>query len=201
MGIEQIVGKIIDDAREKAAAIRADLDEKVARLEERWKEEQGIRRSEASDALDAATARERERLLTAEKLESRKRRLGLKRELVDDAFAKARDAFLELPDKEYRPLLANLIASAALTGTEEVILGEKDHKKFGKKVVADANELLEARGLEKQLTLADEPGPHDAGAVLRHNRVEVRRTLDELILEVRERLEGSVATVLFEDEA
>ena len=201
MGIEQIVAKIIDEAREKAAAIRADLDAKVETLEKRWAEEESHRRSEASEALEAATTRERDRLLTAEKLEERKRRLALRRELVDEAFQLARAAFLDLPNDKYKPLLSAMVASAAITGDEEVVLSKSDHSSLGKDVVSEANSLLKAKGMEGKLTLAAEAGTHQKGAVLRRSRVECRRTLDELLLEVREKIEGKVAAVLFEGEA
>ena len=201
MGIEQIVAKIIDEAREKAAAIRADLEAKVATSEKRWQEEESHRRSEASEALQAATARERDRLITAEKLEERKRRLALRRELVDEAFQMARAAFLDLPKDKYKPLLAAMVASAAITGDEEVVLSKDDHSAMGKDVVDEANKLLKKRGLEGKLTLTDESGTQEKGAILRRSRVECRRTLDELLLEVREKIEGKVASVLFEGEA
>ena len=201
MGIEQIVSKIIDEARDKASAIRADLDAKVDAVEKRWQDEEAMRRSEAKEALDSACERERDRLVTAEKLEARKRRLALRRELVDEAFKKARSAFLDLPTEKYRPLLTEMVLSAVISGEEEVILGSRDHSSIGEDVVAKANEILEKRGMKGKLRLAPEAGSHDAGAVLRHDAVECMRTLDELLLEVREKIEGRTASVLFEGEA
>jgi len=198
MGIEQIVAKIIDEAREKAAVIRADFDAKVAEAERRWTEEQGTLRTEAETSTTAAAARERDRVVTAERLEMRKRRLALRRELVDEAFTKAREAFLALPETTYRPLLARFVAEATISGTEEVVLGSRDHQAFGKTVVNEANALLQRDGRKADLKLASEPGTHDAGAVLRQDRVQIRRTLDELLLETRERIEGRVAAILFE---
>ncbi len=199
MGIEQIVSKIIDEAREKAAVLRSGYEAKITKLEERWTEENKIRLTEAGEAIEAATKRERDRLITAENLDSRKRSLALKREIVDLAFDKARNAFLELPEKTYRSLLAQLIAKAAISGKEEIILDKKSHGLFGEKLVKDANELLKKRGLDTELHLGSPSAQLKAGAILRQQRMEIRRTLDELLLEVRERLEGSVAETLFEE--
>ena len=200
MGIEQIVTKIIDEARDKAAEIRTDFDERADVLERKWAEECELRKKEHTASVAEAVRKERERMITTEKLESRKRLLAVRRGLVDEAFAKAHKAFLDLPDEKYRPLLARLIAGASEAGTETVILSKRDRKSLGKQVVTEANELLKEDGKEASLTLADEEGTFDAGAILCHERVEIRRTLDELLGEIRERVEGQVASILFKEE-
>lgn len=201
MGIEQIVARIIDEARDRAAALRTDVDRKVDAMTERWADERAILEREAAEATAAATTKERERLLTTEKLETRKRRLALRREIVEQAFQKARAAFLDLPRDTYEALLVDLVASGSLTGDEEVVLGERDHASLGASIVRKGNERLVQSGRTGSLTLAPAPSDLDAGAILRHDRVQVRRTLDDLLAEIRERVEGQVAAALFEDQA
>lgn len=201
MGIEQIVARIIDEARDRAAGHRADVDRKIDAMTARWTEERAILEREATEATALATTKERDRLLTTEKLETRKRRLALHREVVEQAFAKARTAFLDLPRDTYEKLLVSLVATGSLTGDEEVVFGERDHGTLGAAVVKRVNELLERDGRRGALRLAPAPGDLDAGAILRHDRVQVRRTLDDLLAEIRERVEGRVAAALFGDKA
>jgi len=198
MGIEQIVSKIIDEARERAKTQRSEFETKTKTIESRWAEEMTLRTKEAHAATDDAVTREHDRIVTIERLESRKRHLALRRELVDKVFEKARVAFLELPKKKYQDILALIIADSAETGEETVVLSARDHSGIGKKVVEEANGILEGRGSTAALTLASSPGPLEAGAILRMDRVEIRRTLGELLRELRERLEGRIASVLFE---
>lgn len=201
MGIEQIVARIIDEARDRAAALRTDVDRKVDAMTGRWAEERAILEREAVEATTVATTKERERLLTTEKLETRKRRLALRREVVEKAFQKARAAFLDLPRDTYEALLVDLVANGSLTGDEEVVLGERDHARLGAAIVKKSNEHLTTKGRNGQLKLSSAPGDLDAGAILRRDRVQVRRTLDDLLAEIRERVEGRVAAALFEDHA
>ena len=51
------------------------------------------------------------------------------------------------------------------------MLSPRDHGKLGSTVVDKANALLEKRGKTSALSLASAPGPLEAGAILRKDRV------------------------------
>jgi V/A-type H+-transporting ATPase subunit E len=200
MGIEQIISRIVDEAREETTKIRSEYDSKVDKMKSIWDEERTMRLEALEEELKAITDREMSRQIIAEKLEAKKRLLAIKRKLVDQAFDMARKEFLTIEKDKYLPIMANIVATSALTGEETVVLSIKDNKEIGKDVIKAANEIAKNLGLKGSLTLGEPSSELDGGAILQQNNVEIRRTVDELILEVRENIEGKVLKALFKEE-
>jgi hypothetical protein len=152
------------------------------------------------EELKAITAREMSRHVIAEKLEAKKRLLTIKRALVDEAFASARKEFLALGKDKYLPIMVNIVATSALTGEETVILNATDSSEIGKDVINGANVIAEKLGLKGSLTLGEPSSELEAGAILKQGSVEIKRTIDELMLEVRQNIEGRVLKALLEEQ-
>lgn len=199
MGIEQIITRIVDEAREETTRIRDEYAQKVKALESSWDEEKKIRQEALEEELRTIETREMDRQVITEKLEARKSILAIKRELVDQAYNAAKEEFLKISDKEYLPIMVNIVISSALTGDETILLSKKDHKSIGKELVKKANEKAKELGLNGCFELGDPCEDIEGGIVLKSDSVEIRRTVNELVLEVREKTEGSVMKALFED--
>ena len=88
-------------------------------------------------------------------------------------------------------------AKAAESGREELIFNEKDRREVGEAAVKAANELLRSRGLDGQLTLADETREMAGGLVLRQGNIEVNCAADTLVQLERNALSSQVAEILF----
>lgn len=200
MGIEQIISRIVDEAREETTRIRSEYDEKAAKMRTLWEEERTMRLETLEEELKAVTAREMSRQIIAEKLEAKKRLLAIKRKLVDEAFDSARKEFLTVGKDKYLPLMANIVATSALTGEETVVLNKKDSKEIGKDVIEKANKIAEKLGLKGSLTLGEPDSELEGGAILKKGSVEIRRTIDELVHEVRQNVEGRVLKALLEEQ-
>ena len=199
MGIEQIITRIVDEAREETTRIRDEYAKKVDTLNAAWDEEKKIRLEALEDELKTIKSREMDRQVITEKLEARKSILAIKRELVDQAFESAKEEFLKISKDEYLPIMVNIVASSALSGEEAILLNKNDHKSIGKELVKKANDRRSEMGLKGDFTLGDPVDDIDGGAILKSDYVEISRTVEELILEVREKIEGSVLEALFED--
>jgi len=199
MGIEQIITKIVDEAREETSKIRDEYSKQVKELNSSWDNEKKMRLETLEKDLKTITAREMDRQVIAEKLEAKKRKLAIKRTVVDEAFKIAREEFLKTPKDKYLPIIANIVATSALTGKETIVLSKTDSSKIGNDVVKKANELATARGLEGSFTLGKPSETLEGGAILKDDSVEIRQTISELVNEVRQNTEGRVLKALFEE--
>ena len=131
------------------------------------------------------------------RLEARKDVLGLKQALVSAAYDKAREAILALEEDKYVAFLAAQAGAAALTGSEEVVLGKGDRERLGARIVEAANAAAAKRGVNGAMKLSDDVLPADGGLVLRRGSIEVNCTLDKLLEMSHSSLDADVASVLF----
>ena len=156
--------------------------------------------AEADELLRAGKEAAEQRVLRQERtnrLEARKDILGLKQELVSAAFDKAREAILALDEDKYVAFLAAQAGAAALTGSEELVLGKADRDRLGARIVEAANAAAAKRGLPGTMKLSDAALPAEGGLVLRRGSIEVNCTLDKLLEMSHSSLDAEVASVLF----
>lgn len=200
-GIDTITARIDQDARREIDALTAKARDEAAEITARYaaqaeSETQAILQKGKADA-----ALRKERLAGVARLEARKMLLAAKQEMVEKAFEQAMKDMVSLADEDYIPLLAKLAAAASDTGREQIILSQKDRTRFGKQVVARANELLEKQGdaaRPGKLTLSEESRPMMGGLILRQDRVETNCTFETLIHMQRDELAAPVAKALFD---
>lgn len=195
-GIEKITNRINADVQREIDEINAQASAEAAGIAAQYAQRA---KKESEDILTRgrqAAAEREERLGSVAQLEARKLILRAKQEVLEQAFAKALEDLLNLPEKEYTELLAKLIVKASQSGTEQVIFSQKDRPRYGKTAVTRANELLGDRG---QLTLSTESRAIQGGFILSDGDVEVNCTFETLVRLQRRELDGAVSKVLFDD--
>lgn len=198
MSLEQILDKIIADAKAEAATIEAKGTEDAERI-------LAAGAAEAKDMQDRLVAKARQdaeeraaRTLTLARLEARNLKLSAKQEAIDEAFAAALAHLRQLPEARYRQIMVQQLLAAVQSGREEIILSQHDRGRLGNTLVAEANAALAGAGKPAALTLSTETRPIVAGFILRSGDVEVNCTFetalrlvhDDLVPEVAERLFG-----------
>ncbi len=197
IGTERIVSHIRDEAQaEKDAA----LAQAKAAAEGIAAEFAKKAEAEAEEMIRAGKEAAEQRVLRQERtnrLEARKDILGLKQGLVSAAFDKAREAVLALDEDKYVAFLAAQAGAAALTGSEELVLGKGDRDRLGARIVEAANAAAAKRGLPGTMKLSDAVLPAEGGLVLRRGSIEVNCTLDKLLEMSHSSLDAEVASVLF----
>ena len=104
------------------------------------------------------------------------------------------EQLVELPEKEYVDLLADLAVKASSTGREAVIFSQKDRARYGKAVVTQANERLK----DGHLTMSEQSRPIKGGLILSDGDVEVNCTFETLVRLQRGEMDREVAKVLFD---
>ena len=119
---------------------------------------------------------------------------GLAHEMLSKAYDLALEQLVNLPDKEYVDLLADLAVRASSTGREAVIFSQKDRARYGKAVVTQANERLK----DGHLTMSEQSRPIKGGLILSDGDVEVNCTFETLVRLQRGEMDREVAKVLFD---
>lgn len=196
-GIEKITGRILEDAQAEVNEILNKAEAEAASIKAKY-ERQAKLETESLLRHGKERADERERNLAGTAaLEARKATLAAKQNVVDKAFALAEKKLLELPQKEYVALLASLAASSSHSGSEEIILSQKDRDDLGAEILKEANGLLSKAGKTANLFLSDESRPTGGGLLLKDGKIETNCTFDTLLRLVRSEISGDVAAVLF----
>ena len=199
-GIEKITARLAADCDAELEQLRAETDAKCASIkeagdkaaqEEYWR----LVKSGVKDCEQRAS-----HLSRTAQMEARKSVLALKQEMVSAAFDRARELLVELPQEEYVAFLARKAAEAAITGQEELLFSARDLENgVGRKVAAEANRLLAARGTDGMLGVGSEPRDIFGGFILKQGDIEVNASVELLAEQFRPELAAQVAERLFGD--
>lgn len=196
-GITKITERIMAEANaacaevsEKAArrcdAIRADYEQKAAAAYENAV-------NKGRTEIDLAA----QKYVRNAQINSRKEVLSLKQEMIDRAFAEAKEKIIGMPDDEYIAWLVKIIAEASASGDEEIVLDARDSAK-GALIVEKANAALAAKGKKAGLRLSEGTREIGGGVVLHKGNIETNCTLDAMLEQYRKELASTVAQILFE---
>ena len=205
-GLSKITDKILAEAR-------ADAAEKLSQAEARADEIAADARARAEKLrarIDEAAKREASEIVSraksSEAMILRNTLLAEKSAMIDEAFVRAHEEILSLPNEEYSALLCSLATSVltrlsedeseslALYGEEisdapyEILLNSRDTVRSGAALKA---------ALPAYATLLEETAAIDGGLIVRHGRVEVNCSFDALIEQIRPSLEARINRTLF----
>ncbi len=197
MEADQVITKILSDARAQAEAIKKQAEEREAAETARLNEDLARFEQETRTLAEKAAADERSQRLAVARMEAAKEYVTAKASLLDGVFAEARQKIEKLPDAEYRELMARLMAAAVETGDEKVVPGRNDAR-IDAKLVADVNARLKDKG---RLTLADEKHGFGGGFLLQRGKVRTNVSIDVLVGQARKDLEIEAAKDLFSNNA
>ena len=225
-GIEKITARIRQDADADVAAIRAQAEAQAAQIRAQYEAQAKAQAEKAAESCRQAARQRLERLESVAEMEGKTSLLTAKQACIDQAFAKAREKLLTLPEADYVELLAKLAARSSVTGREEIVLNRRDREAVGAKVAARANELLAQAAAPElpaelkeskagsiltkvvtgasallqgtaMLTLAPDTAEIEGGLILRDGQVEVNCAFETQLRLLRENMAGQVAQVLF----
>lgn len=186
-GAETITNRILDDARQEARRQLDTARERVEEIRSEAKRQAEIIKEAAKVSRAAETAAQSERLHNMASLERRKAALAARRELLDEAFARALKKLEAMSADEYAKLYAELLRGAARDG--DVIVKHSADARF-------TEAILTASG-HKGLRLVGEPNALGGGCVIRRGGMEINATLPMLLAQARAQYEGEVAEILF----
>ena len=190
-GLERITSRIEAEAQSEINGILSAGEAETRRIVDSWRERIETETRTLTEQNEKAAAEREERLKSAAEMDARKTILQAKQEMVDEAYALALDKLCKLPEGEKTALLADLLARASSTGSEEALFSEAD-RAVGAKALEKANA---ASG--KHIALSTETAPIRGGFILRDKNVEVNCAFETLVRLQRAETAGAVAKILF----
>lgn len=221
--LDKIIDKIMNDAHARDEKILLDAgitcDEIRAEADERAKTILlGSKNRARRDAL--ATA---ERAYSTAEMKSREMVLATRVGLINKAFNTAYRQLLEMGDEEYCVFAAHLLADAATERLEavkrlrkeygdsedccadfEVLFREEDLEERAPVIIKTAKALMRKKSAalgRTPFTISEERARIDGGVILRYGDIETNCSVEAVINEVREQIEGRVAEILFSPDA
>jgi len=197
MDAENVVGKILADARAEAQKIKQQADDKEAA--ERAKLDRQLNEHDEQTQLlaEKCAGDEKLHILAAARMGIAKQLLAEKRKILDEVFEQAANRLKKLPDKDYCKLMEKLMLEAVETGDEEVIVG-KNETRVDDKFISQINRQLGSNG-KGRLKLSDERQNLEAGFILKRGKIKVDVSIEALLNQTRRELETELAKELFAD--
>jgi V/A-type H+-transporting ATPase subunit E len=220
-GLEKLIEKILSDARADADAVLAKAKEESDAVRADYKAQaealREARYEQAEKEKEAFVARSK----SSFSMEKRNVLLQARSEMVDEAFAQARQEILAYSPERYREFLVSLLTAVlvqqleserisrevygeneeAAGGTYEVLLNAKDRAEHGTALLSGVrNSLIGRVGGEVMDTvrLAEDTAAIDGGLILRCGDISCNCSLTALFAQVRASLEGKVSALLFD---
>lgn len=195
MDTEQVVEKILSEAKAEADKIKSEAQQKASAQEAELKAELENFRKETEILAQKASQEKKRRMLAAARMDMRKELLNCKVGLLNEVFDKARKKIKELPEKQYHEFVESLMHKAIESGDEEVIIGAKDSR-LSNGLVKRVNRKL-GPGFKGNLQLAKDTADIDGGFILRRGNIQVNVSVDVLLAEAKEQMEMELAAELF----
>ncbi|UCD50991.1 MAG: V-type ATP synthase subunit E [Phycisphaerales bacterium] len=195
MEAEQVIEKILSDAKAEADKIVREAEAKVAAEKARADAELAEYRQQADTLAQQAAEDEKSHILAAARMEAAKEYLAEKTRILDTVFERAEQRLAELPDNEYRKLMGRLMVEAVETGEEEVLIG-KNESRIDQSFINRINGKLEG-DKKRNLKLADERHDLPGGFVLRRGKIKTNVSPAVLLEQARNALVIDLAKTLF----
>jgi len=196
MEAEQVVAKILADAKAEAEKIRQQADEKEAAERDKLAEQLDHYKKQTEVLAQKAGEDEESHILASARMEMARQFLAEKRKILDEVFERAHQQVQNMPAQEYRHLCKKLIFDAVETGDEEVVIDTKEIR-IDQEFINQVNSEL-GSGDKGRLRLSDQRQDLGGGFILRRGKIKTNVSLDVLVDQARKELEIELAKQLFE---
>lgn len=195
MDAEQVVSKILSEAKAQAETITGEAKEKCAAEEAELNESLAEYKKETETLAAEAGQDKKDRMLAGARMQLSKEYLAAKGEILDDVFEKAKEKIKNFSDQEYTELMGKLLAKAVETGDEEVVVG-KGENRIDLNLVKQINRDL-GPGFKGNVRLSSEKANIQGGFVLKRGNIMTNVSIDVLVDQIRSDIEMELATELF----
>ncbi|NLK42644.1 MAG: hypothetical protein GX298_11420 [Planctomycetes bacterium] len=195
MNADQVVDKILSEARQEAQKILDEARAKVEATQEEMRRKLADFEKETEAMAAAAAEDKRQRMLAAARMQSARDMLKAKTDLLDEVFRQVEDRIVQLPAEQYITLMVRLMTKAVETGDEEVIIGTKETR-ITADVIKQVNRQL-GDGGKGNLRLSDTRADIKGGFILSRGKVQVNASVEVLVAQLREATELEIAEKLF----
>ncbi len=195
MEAEQVVEKILADARAEAEKIKKQADDKEADEQAKLAGQLNEYKKQTDILAQKAAEDKKLHLLAAARMDIAKEFLAEKRKILDEIFELARQQMQNLSDDEYRKFMTRLMLEAVETGDEEVIV-DKNEMRIDQKFIKDINRQL-GPSYKGNLRLSEQRQNLGGGFILRRGKIKNNVSLEVLLAQAHKELEIELAKELF----
>ncbi len=195
MEAEQVVEKILADAKAEADKIKKEAEEKEAAEQAKLTEQLDEYKKQTELLAKKAGEDEKSHILAAARMDVAKEYLAEKRKILDEVFEQARRQLQNLPDEEYRALIKKLLLDTLETGDEEVVIDTNENR-IDHKFIKEVNREL-GPGFKGNLRLSDQRQDLGVGFILKRGKIKTNVSLEVLLDQARKELEIELAKELF----
>lgn len=193
MTVERIREAIISEAREEAEQIES---EARSRREKRLEEAKQKLEEEFQHRFEEAR-RKVERRCERRVLQKRSERnldlLRKRNQILDDLFDRAADQVRQLPDEQYRDLIASWMEEVPADLSGQVICHEEEEERIRPMVES----LNEDRDEGATLELVPGDRPEGGGVIFHTEKYEIDMSVGTRVADLRDRLAPEVAEMVF----
>ena len=197
MEAEQVVEKILADARAEADKIKKQADSKEADEQAKLSEQLDEYKKQTQILAQQAGKDEKSHILAAARMNIAKEYLAEKRKILDEVFEQARQQLHNLPDAEYQALIKKLLLDAVETGDEEVVV-DTNEGRIGEDLIKEINQQLSS-DRKSSLKLSKQRQDLGAGFILTRGKIKTNVSIEVLLDQARKELEIQLAKELFEN--
>ncbi len=197
MGAEEVIEKILADAKAEAQKIKQQADNKEAAEQTKLRQQLDEYNKQTQTLAEKRAGDEKLHILATARMDIAKQLLAEKRKILDEVFEQAQNQLKKLPDTEFRKLMTKLMLEAVETGDEEVIV-DKNETRINDEFISQINKQLgpDSKG---GLKLSTERQDLGVGFILKRGRIKVNVSIEVLLNQARRELETKLAKELFGD--
>ncbi len=197
MGAEEVIEKILADAKAEAQKIKQQADDKEAAEQTKLDEQLDEYNKQTQTLAEKRAGDEKLHILATARMDIAKQLLAEKRKILDEVFKQAQNQLKKLPDDESRKLMTKLMLEAVETGDEEVIV-DKNETRIDNEFISQINKQLgsDSKG---RLKLSTERQDLGVGFILKRGKIKVNVSIEVLLNQARRELETELAKELFGD--
>lgn len=192
---EQVIEKILADARAEAEKIKKEAEAKRAQEQKQIDEQLAEFRKQTEILSQKAAADAKQQVLSAARMELAKEALAEKAKILNEVFTMAEQQIKQLPDEQYRLMCAKLMADSVQTGDEEVII-DVNEKRIDQQLIDRVNQQLASKG-KGNLKLSGERRQIGGGFLLKKGKIQNNASLKVLLGRTRNSIEIELAKELF----
>ena len=205
---QQVIEKILADAKAEAEKIKKQAREKEAVEQAKLKEQLREFDKQTQAIAQKAGEDKKAHLLAAARMDIARQLLAEKRKILDEVFAQARQHLENLSDEQYCKLMTKLMLKAVESGDEEVVI-DNEEKRIDQKFIKNINQQIApgrtrqgeapCRSSKGNLRLSEERANLGRGFILKRGKIKNNVSIEVLLAQARRELEIGLAKELFED--
>ncbi len=192
MEAQQVIDKIIEQARTQAQQIIDEAQQKARRQSDAAQAEIDEYNKQTKQLADSAAQDKAARMLASARMASAKENLAAKQELLSEVFTETIKRLASMGESDYRAFMSALIKKAVTTGDEEIIVGHNE-KRIDAEFIRQINSELGSKG---NLKLSQQRADMAAGFILKCGKISINAAAETIVGAAREALEGQIAQEL-----